>query len=110
MSVVSIYCVFANREEAETIGRAMIERRLAACINIMGGCHSIYRWDGKVATAEEAPAIFKTTYEQSAALVEAVSDMHSYDVPAIAVWPIATLPEAYAEWVEENVGYPVSDA
>ena len=110
MSVVSVYAVFANREEAESIGRAMIEQRFAACINIMAPCTSIYRWDGKIETAQEVPAIFKTTYEQSAALVEAITAMHSYDVPAIAVWPIATLPENYAEWVEANVGYPASEA
>ena len=103
MSVVTVYAVFAERDEAEAIGRAMVERRLAACVNIFGPCHSIYRWEGQVESAEEVPALFKTTYEQSSALIEAIAEAHSYDVPAVAVWPIATLPEPYAAWVEDSV-------
>jgi periplasmic divalent cation tolerance protein len=107
MSVVTVYAVFASRAEAETIGRAVVEQRLAACVNILAPCHSIYRWDGGIETAEEVPALFKTTYEHSAALIEAITEAHRYDVPAIAVWPIATLPEPYAAWVETSVGYPL---
>lgn len=104
MSVVTVYAVFANREEAETIGQFMVEQRLAACVNILAPCRSIYRWQGEIESAEEVPALFKTTYEQSAALIEAIVEAHSYEVPAVAVWPIATLPESYAAWVEESVG------
>ena len=57
MSVVSVYTVFASAEEAERIGRAVIEERLAACINILGPIRSIYRWEGKIESAEEVAAI-----------------------------------------------------
>lgn len=103
MSVVTVYAIFADRDEAETIGRAMVEQRLAACVNILAPCRSIYRWQGEIETGEEVPALFKTTYEQSSALIEAIVEVHSYEVPALAVWPIATLPEPYAAWVEESV-------
>ena len=53
MSVVSVYVVFANAEEAERVGRAVVEERLAACINILGPIRSIYRWQGAVESAEE---------------------------------------------------------
>jgi periplasmic divalent cation tolerance protein len=102
MSVVSVYAIFASAEEAERIGRAMIEERLAACINILGPCRSIYRWQGAVETADEVAAIFKTTAAAADALIARVTLLHSYDVPAIAVWPIEKLLGPYAEWVETS--------
>ena len=104
MSVVTVYAVFADQAEAQAIGRAMVEERLAACVNILQPCRSIYRWEGAIETGTEVPAMFKTTLEQAEALIAAIAERHSYSVPAIAVWPIAKLPEAYAEWVEAIVG------
>jgi periplasmic divalent cation tolerance protein len=104
MSIVTVYAIFADQAEAERIGRSMIERRLAACINILAPCQSIYHWEGKIETATETPALFKTTLAQSDALVAAIAEMHSYDVPAIVVWPIAKLAEPYATWAEDSVG------
>ena len=104
MTVVSIYALFANAEEAERIGRAVVEQRLAACVNILSPVRSIYRWKGKVETADEVAAIFKTHHWQTDALIERIAAMHSYDVPCIAVWPIDKILARYAEWVEDNVG------
>lgn len=104
MSVVSVYCVFADAAEAERIGRQVVEERLAACINILAPCRSIYRWQGAIETAEEAPAILKTTEAQADALVARIAALHSYAVPCIAVWPIDKLLRGYAEWVEQNAG------
>ncbi|WP_240913861.1 divalent-cation tolerance protein CutA [Sphingomonas sp. HDW15A] len=104
MSVVTVYVVFADQAEAQSIGRAMVEQRLAACVNILQPCRSIYRWEGAIETGSEVPALFKTTLHQADALIEAISDRHSYSVPAIAVWPIAKLLAAYGDWVEESVG------
>ena len=104
MSVISVYCVFANSEEAERIGRAVVEEGLAACINILGPCRSIYRWQGIVETASEVPAILKTTVDRSDALMARIAGMHSYEVPCIAVWPIDKLLLGYSEWVEAAVG------
>ncbi len=103
MSVVTVYAVFASAEEAERVGRTMVEKRLAACVNILGPCRSIYHWDGKVDDAEEVPAIFKTTDDAAQALVTAIADAHSYDNPAVVVWPIRALPGAYGDWVEDIV-------
>lgn len=102
MSVVSVYCVFANMEEAERIGRIAVEERLAACINILGPCRSIYRWEGKVEASDEIPAIFKTSTTQVDALIARVAELHSYLVPAITVWPVEKLLAAYGDWVESN--------
>jgi periplasmic divalent cation tolerance protein len=101
-SIVSVYAVFASMEEADRIGRAMIDRRLAACVNILGECRSIYRWQGEVQDAREVAALFKTSAGQASALIEAIAGMHSYDVPAAMVWPIAQALPAYAAWVAEE--------
>ena len=104
MSVVSVYVIFANPEEAERIGRVVVEERLAACINVLGPCRSIYRWQGAVETADETPAILKTTVEAADALISRIAGLHSYDIPCIAVWPIDKLLLSYAEWVEQSIG------
>ncbi|HET9812552.1 MAG TPA: divalent-cation tolerance protein CutA [Sphingomicrobium sp.] len=103
MSVVSVYAVFADAEEAERIGRAMVEQRLAACVNILGPVQSIYRWQGAVETAGEVAAIFKTSDDRADALVARIADMHSYDVPCVVTWPIDKILAAYADWVEDSV-------
>lgn len=102
MSVVSLYAVFANAEEAERIGRTVIEERLAACINILGPVRSIYRWQGKIESADEVAAIFKTHDWNSDALIERIAALHSYDVPCIVTWPIDKILRSYADWVEDN--------
>ena len=103
MSIVSVYAVFANAEEAERIGRALIEERLAACINILGPCRSIYRWEGAVESADEVPAILKTHSWKADELIERLAALHSYATPCIAVLPIEKLLRRYADWVEESV-------
>ena len=102
MSVVSVYAVFASADEAERIGRQMVEERLAACVNILGPCRSIYRWQGEVETSEEIAAIFKTSMVRADELVARIALLHSYEVPAITVWPIHKLLANYAEWVEDS--------
>jgi len=103
MSTVSIYAVFANAEEAERIGRTTVEERLAACINILGPIRSIYRWKGKIETAEEVAAIFKTHHWRADALMQRIAELHSYEVPCIVVWPIEKIVGSYANWVEDTV-------
>ena len=102
MSVVSVYAVFADGEEAERIGRAMVEERLAACVNLLGPIHSIYRWQGSVTDADEVAAIFKSTHSAVDRLITRIAALHSYDVPCIVTWPIDKLAAPYASWVEES--------
>jgi periplasmic divalent cation tolerance protein len=104
MSVVSVYAVFANADEAERIGRTVVHERLAACINVLGPVRSIYRWQGEVETAEEVAAIFKTSDSSTESLIARIASLHSYEVPCIASWPIDRILASYAQWVEESVG------
>ena len=104
MSVVSVYAVFADAEEAERIGRAVVEGRLAACMNLISPIRSIYRWKGAVETAEEVSAIFKTSEGQVDALMTRIAGLHSYEVPCVVAWPIEKVLGSYADWVDESVG------
>lgn len=104
MSAVSVYVLFANAEEAERIGRTVVEERLAACINILGSVRSIYRWQGSIETAEEVAAILKTSQTEADALIMRIAGLHSYEVPCIVTWPIDKLLTSYADWVDANVG------
>ena len=102
MSVISVYAVFANAEEAERIGRAVVEERLAACVNLLAPVRSIYRWQGAVESADEIAAIFKTSDARVDTLIARIASMHSYEVPCIAAWPIDRILGAYAQWVEDS--------
>lgn len=104
MSVISVYAIFPNTEEAERICRAMVEKQFAACVNLLGPTRSIYRWQGRIETADEVAAIFKTTEEQVDGLMTRIAGMHSYDVPCIVAWPIDKVLGNYADWVESSVG------
>jgi periplasmic divalent cation tolerance protein len=103
MTVLSVYAVFADAEEAERIAEAVVSEQLAACANILSPCHSIYRWQGAVERAAEVPALFKTTAAKADALIMRLAELHSYDVPAIVAWPIERLAAPYGEWVEASV-------
>lgn len=104
MSAVSVYVLFANAEEAERIGRTVVDERLAACINILGPVRSIYRWEGSIETADEVAAILKTSQTEADALIIRIAGLHSYEVPCIVTWPIDKLLTSYADWLDANVG------
>ena len=103
MSVCSVYVVFPDVAEAMHIGRLMVEERLSACFTVFGPCTSIYWWKGTVEQSDETPALFKTTTARVDGLIERVAELHSYETPAIVVWPIERLHAAYGDWVESEV-------
>ena len=103
MAVVTVYATFTYAGQAQLIGTTVVEERLAACVNILQTCRSIYRWEGEMQSANETPALFKTTLEKADALIARIKELHSYDLPAIVVWPIERLSADFADWVEENV-------
>jgi periplasmic divalent cation tolerance protein len=104
VSVVSVYAIFADAEEAARIGRTVIEERLAACINILAPVTSIYRWKGEVEEAQEVAAILKTSSGSVDRLITRIAGLHSYDVPCIVTWPIDKVLSSYAAWVEDSAG------
>jgi periplasmic divalent cation tolerance protein len=82
----------------------VVEERLAACVNILAPCRSMYRWQGEIEEAQEVPAIFKTAASTADRLIARLAELHSYDVPALTVWPIEKADQAYADWVAESTG------
>lgn len=101
--IVTIYAVFANEEEALRIGRTVVEEKLAACVNVLGPCQSIYRWQGRIEESRETPAIFKTGAEQADRLAARIVELHSYEVPCVAVWEIGSAHGPYRDWVKASV-------
>jgi len=90
--------------EAQRIGKTVVEKKLAACVNILrGGIESVYRWQGKVARAREVLMMMKTTAGKLRELEREVKRMHSYDVPEFIVLPIIEGSREYLGWVDESV-------
>jgi periplasmic divalent cation tolerance protein len=88
--------------EARRIARAVVEARLAACVNILpGAVRSIYRWKGKVESAQERLLLIKTSRKRLAKLLATVERLHSYDVPEFIALPIAAGPPKYLAWLNE---------
>ncbi|MFZ3216355.1 MAG: divalent-cation tolerance protein CutA [Candidatus Acidiferrales bacterium] len=100
--VVLVTC--GSRKEARKIARALVARRLAACVNEMGvPVTSTYRWKGKIESAKEFLLLIKTSRKRFAALRDAVQALHSYDVPEIIALPIAEGSRNYLQWISESV-------
>ena len=99
IGIVTVYATFGSADEAERISRSLVEERLAACANILGPCRSIYRWKGKIEEGDEVAALLKTRADGADALIRRLAELHSYEVPAAVVWPIASALPAYAAWV-----------
>lgn len=97
---------FSDEEKAASISRQLIEEGRAACVNIVPGVRSIYRWEGKMEDTGEVLAIFKVPAPAAESFMERLNELHPYDVPEIlimapeAVWP------AYAKWAAESCGIP----
>lgn len=92
----------ASQEEAERIAHALVEDRLAACVNIIPGLTSIYRWQGAVETAGEILLLIKTTVANLATVEEAVRRLHSYDVPEFLVLTPGAASKPYLDWLVES--------
>ena len=96
---VFVYTTWPSTVEAEQAGQSLVERRLAACVNILPGMVSHYRWQGKVERGEEAVMIIKTRASLAGAVEAAVKELHSYDVPAIVVLPVESVEGNYLGWI-----------
>lgn len=96
---VFVYTTYPSVVEAETAGRALVERRLAACVNILPGMISHYWWEGAIERSEEAVMLIKTRASLAEPVREAVKAGHSSSTPAILVLPIESVDQAYLHWL-----------
>jgi periplasmic divalent cation tolerance protein len=93
----------ARAEDAERIAEALVGGRLAACVNVLPGVRSIYRWKGGVEREEERLLLIKTRSERLPALRQALLAIHPYEVPEVVALPIEAGHPAYLEWLDESV-------
>lgn len=104
MDLVFVYMTAGSRAEAESIGRTLVEERLAACVNILGGMTAIYRWQDAVETAEEVAVIAKTRSDLFDRLAARVKELHSYAVPCVVELPIGRGNPDYFDWLRRETG------
>ncbi len=91
-------------EQAEQLARALVERRLAACVNMVGGVCSVYRWEGQIEREEEKLLIIKTAARLFDRVRETIRELHSYDVPEILAVPIDDGDPDYVAWLRGQLG------
>jgi periplasmic divalent cation tolerance protein len=102
-SMALIYCPCANLEEARRLGNALLDVRVAGCINILPGMISLYDWKGVREEASEVVLIAKTTAELAVAAKVVIEREHSYEVPAILTLPLSDMNSAYRDWLLGNI-------
>ena len=96
-----------DREAAIALARALVQRRLAACVNVLGACASVYRWKGDIEEAAEVPVLIKTRASRYEELESAIRALHPYELPEVVAVPIVRgLPE-YLDWVAEETAIPI---
>jgi periplasmic divalent cation tolerance protein len=100
---VLVLTTAGKESEAQKIAHEVVKRRLAACVNIVPRIQSVYRWEGKIETAEEFLLIIKSTKTRSADVQAAIRELHSYDLPECIVISIESGGEEYLKWIEESV-------
>jgi periplasmic divalent cation tolerance protein len=105
--VLLVFTNLPDRDAAMKLARELVERRLAACVNVLNGCVSVYRWKGALEQADEVPVMLKTRTARYAEVEAAICELHPYELPEIIAVPVVRgLPE-YLEWVAEETAIPI---
>ena len=99
---IVLYATFGSLDEAQTIGRALVEERLAACVNIFPEIQAIFEWQDKLEEVKEAAMFIKTRSSLEARVIERVKQLHSYDVPAIVVLEFTGGNADYFAWISDQ--------
>lgn len=98
-SEIVVFVTASSSEEADKIGRMLVESRLAACANVLSGIRSIFRWDNRIAVENECLMIIKTTRRRYAELEALILQHHSYSVPEIIALPVIAGSISYLNWL-----------
>lgn len=101
---VQVLTTTGSEEEAARIAEVLVERRLAACVQVIGPITSRYRWQGEIEEEREWQCLAKTTRAAYAAVEAAIREVHSYDEPEIIATPIVAGSAGYLAWIDQNVG------
>lgn len=106
MSDEQVLMVMTNAPDnatAHALARAVVDARLAACVNVLHGVHSVYRWQGRVEEATEVTLLIKTTRPHYPALQQALVAAHPYDLPEVIAWPLAEGYVPYLNWIASEI-------
>ncbi len=101
-SAVVVFVTASSSEEAERIGKTVVDLRLAACSNIVKGIQSIFRWENKINVENECLIIMKTTLDRFSELETVIRQHHSYSVPEVIALPIIDGSAPYLEWIKDE--------
>ena len=104
MSFIVIFCTAGSDENARLIAHTLIEEKLAACVNILPGVNSVYRWEGKVVEEGELLLIIKTRGELFGQVEKRIKELHTYDVPEVIALEIKEGSADYLDWLAKNSG------
>lgn len=103
---ILVYTTLPSAAEAKRVGRALVERRLAACVNIFPGMISVYEWQGEMEEGEEAAMLIKTRKAHQTRVLEAVQDLHPYETPALLVLELRGGSEDFCAWISSQTQDP----
>jgi len=100
---VVVFVTAAGADEAEKLAQALVEERLAACVNVVPGCRSFYRWEGKLVKDDEVLLLVKTARRLFDDLKKRITALHSYDVPEVAAVELTDISEGYLEFLSDSL-------
>jgi len=107
-NAIVVFTTLASVDEAVTLVRVLLDRRLIACGNILPGGRSIYRWEGKVADEQEVIVLLKTRASRVEALEMAFGELHPYKVPELLALPVSAGLHKYLEWIDDETSLTLS--
>jgi periplasmic divalent cation tolerance protein len=99
---IVLLCTCATEAEGRRLAEALVESKLAACVNLLPGVQSIYRWEGAMECAREVLMVIKSTAERFEGLRARISELHSYDTPEIIALPVTAASEKYLDWMRRE--------
>jgi len=110
MAVIAVLTNLPDSASAFNLARTLVDRRLAACANVMAPATSFFRWQGRLEESPEVPVILKTTTERYPELERALRELHPYDLPEILAFDARHGLTAYLEWIEAECKDPSADS
>lgn len=100
---IVVFITTANAKEADAIADVLVEERLAACVNILSGCRSVYRWEGEMQHDDETLMVVKSSKNRFSDLQSRVAELHSYDVPEIIAVDLADISAGYLAFLRDSL-------
>lgn len=107
MQPILVITNFPDRASALALAQKLVDARLAACVNVLADCISVYRWQGKIESASEVPVFIKTLVQHYPKVEQAIKAGHPYELPEIIAVPISNGLPAYMQWIaSETLAFP----